>query len=63
MTYSKRCYIFLESRQVTKFSENFDNPFSHVFIFGNMLPESYGFVAMPVTSRIKDKIMFQFIAI
>ena len=32
-----------------KFSEKFDNSFSHVFIFGNMFPESHGFVAMPVT--------------
>ena len=30
-------------------------PFSHVFIFGNMFPESHGFVAMPVTRCIKDK--------
>ena len=25
-------------------------PFSHVFLFGNMFTESYGFVDMPVTS-------------
>ena len=37
-----------------RFSEKFDHPFSHVFILGNMLPESHGFVAMPVTSCIKD---------
>ena len=37
-----------------RFSEKFDHLFSHVFIFGNMFPESYGFVAMPVTSGIKD---------
>ena len=37
-----------------KFSEKFDHPFSHVFIFGNMFPESRGFVAVPVTSCIKD---------
>ena len=32
----------------------FNHPFSHVFIFGNMFPESYSFIAMPVTSCIKD---------
>ena len=35
-------------------STEFDHPFSHVFIFGNMFPESHGFVAMPVTSSTKD---------
>ena len=30
------------------------HPFSHVFIFGNMFPESRGFVAMPVTNCIKE---------
>ena len=39
---------------VFKFSEKFDHPFWHVFIFGNMFPESHSFVAMPVTSRIID---------
>ena len=39
---------------ILKFSEKFNYPFSHVFIFGNMFPESHGFVAMPVTSCIKD---------
>ena len=33
---------------ILKFSEKFDHPFLHVFIFGNMLPESHSFVAMPV---------------
>ena len=33
-----------------KFSEKFDHPFSHVFIFSNMFPVIHGFVAMPVTS-------------
>ena len=37
-----------------KFSEKFEYQFSHVFIFGYMFPESHGFVAMPVTSCIKD---------
>ena len=32
----------------------FDHPFSHVFMYGNMFPESHGFVAMPVTRCIKD---------
>ena len=31
-----------------------DHPFLHVFIFGNMFSESRGFVAMLVTSCIKD---------
>ena len=39
---------------ILKFSEKFDHPFSHVFIFGNIFSESRGFVAMPVTSRIID---------
>ena len=34
---------------ILKFSEKFVHPFSHVFIFGNMLPESHGFDAVPVT--------------
>ena len=33
-----------------KFSEKFDDQFSHVFIFGNMFCESHGSVVMPVTS-------------
>ena len=28
---------------ILKFSEKFDHPFSHVFIFGNMIPEIHGF--------------------
>ena len=40
--------------KILKFSENFDHPFSHVFTFGDMFPESHGFIAMPVTSCIKD---------
>ena len=32
-----------------RFSKKFDHLFSHVFIFGNMFPESHGFVAMPAT--------------
>ena len=39
---------------ILKFSEQFIHPYSHVFIFGNMFPESHGFVAIPVTSCIKD---------
>ena len=34
---------------ILKFSGKFDHPFSHVFIFGSMLPESRGFDAVPVT--------------
>ena len=34
---------------ILKFSEKFDHPFFHVFIFGNMFPESHGFVDVPVT--------------
>ena len=37
-----------------EFSEKFDNLFSHVFIFGNIFPARHAFVAMPVTSCIKD---------
>ena len=37
-----------------RFSEKFGHPFSNVYIFGNMFPESHGFVAMPVTSSIED---------
>ena len=29
----------------------FDHPFSNMFIFGIMFPESHSFVAMPVTAR------------
>ena len=35
---------------ILKFSEKF----YHLFLFGNMFTESHGFVAMPVTSCIKD---------
>ena len=35
---------------ILKFPEKFDHPFSNVFIFGVMFPESHGFVAArPVT--------------
>ena len=37
-----------------KVFEKFYHPFSHVFIFGNMIPESHGFVGMPVTRCMKD---------
>ena len=37
-----------------KFTEKFEDRFSHVFIFGDMFPEIQGFVAMPVRSCIKD---------
>ena len=37
-----------------KFSAQLDHTFSHVFLFGNMFPDCHGFVAMPVTSCIKD---------
>ena len=33
-----------------RFSEKFEHAFLHVFIFGNMFPESHGFVAVTVTS-------------
>ena len=39
---------------ILKFSEKFDDPFSQFFLFVNMFLESHGFVAMPVTSCIKD---------
>ena len=38
------------------FVEKFDHPFSHLFILSNMFPDSDGFVAMPVTSCIKDTV-------
>ena len=38
--------------ELTKYSGKFYHPFSHVFIFVNMLPESYGFVAMPVIQAV-----------
>ena len=34
---------------IFKFSEKFEDPFSHVVIFRNKFPESHGFVAVPVT--------------
>ena len=40
---------------IFKFSEKFDHPFSHVFLFGNMFPESRGFVGicrLPAVSKI-----------
>ena len=37
-----------------KFSMKFDHPFSHVFIFGNMFPESHGFVTVPVTNMSEN---------
>ena len=37
-----------------KIVEKFAHSFSNVFIFGNMFPESQGFVAMTITSCIKD---------
>ena len=33
---------------ILKFFEKFGHPFSHVFIFGNMLPESHSCDAVPV---------------
>ena len=37
-----------------KFSEKYDHLFTNYFAFGNMFPESHGFVVISVTSRIKD---------
>ena len=34
---------------IFKFSEKFEPPLSHVFIFGNMFPDSHDFVTVPVT--------------
>ena len=34
---------------IPEFSDKFDHPFSLVFRFGKMLPESHGFDAVPVT--------------
>ena len=36
--------------RLSDFSEKYDHPFVHVFIFGNMFPESHRFVAVEVTS-------------
>ena len=33
-----------------RFAEKFDHLFLHLFIFGNMFPESISFIAMPDTS-------------
>ena len=51
------------SHCLLRFSEKFDNPFSHVFIFGKMFPESHGCVAMATTSCIEDTCTMQFIPI
>ena len=40
---------------ILKFSEKFDDLFSHVFIFVNMFTESHGFVVMPVTRTQESK--------
>ena len=37
-----------------RFSNFLRNSPIHVFIYGNMLPESHGFVTMPVRSCIND---------
>ena len=59
----KKIYIFGDKNKVSssdcnaiklKIWDKFDHPFSHVFIFSNMFPESHSFVAIPVTSCIKD---------
>ena len=34
---------------IFKYFEKFNHPFSHMFIFGNMFPESHGFVSIQVT--------------
>ena len=39
---------------ILKFSEKLDHQFSRVFRFGNMFTENHGFVAMRVTSFIKN---------
>ena len=43
-----------------RFSEKNDHPFPHVFIFGNLFPESHSFVAMPVIS-LNNFVSFQFL--
>ena len=35
------------------FYEKLDHTFSHVLIFGNMFPQSHGFVAVPVTIEVE----------
>ena len=41
-----------------KFSEKFDPPFSHVFRFGNMFPESHGFVAVRLQAVSKIHVRY-----
>ena len=38
---------------ILRFSKKFDPSFLHVFLFGNMFPESHGFAAAPITSSNK----------
>ena len=33
---------------ILKYSEKYQHQFLHVLIFGNMFPESHGFVAVPI---------------
>ena len=47
MTYSSLKNVMDQAQKI-------DGIFSHAFIFGNMFPESHCFVAMPVTSCVKD---------
>ena len=42
-----------------RFSEKFDHPFSHIFIFSNMISESHGLIA----TKLYQRYMFQFIPI
>ena len=35
------------------FSEKFDHPFSHIFIFENTFPESHGFITMQLQAVTK----------
>ena len=54
-TRHNNCSSKLDSyQQIYQVSEKFGYPFSHYFIFGSMIPESRGFVAMSVTSCITD---------
>ena len=54
MDFVIRIELTRTSLTVLNFFEKFDHPFSHVFMFRNIFPESHGFVAMSVTSRIID---------
>ena len=48
---------------ILKVSEKLDYRFPHVFIFGNMFPESHGLVAIYAGYKLYQRHMFQFIPV